>query len=52
VPVPPELQPDVDYAATVLSDSGDPELARRYLEGLLHGAGAADLREAGFLPPR
>jgi molybdate transport system substrate-binding protein len=52
VPVPPRLQPDVDYAATVLSDSGDPELAHRYLEGLLHGAGAADLREAGFLPPR
>lgn len=52
VPVPPQLQPDVAYAAAVLSDSGDPQGARRYLQGLLHGRGAADLREAGFLPPR
>jgi len=49
--IPPQLQPDVTYAAAVLSDSGNPELARRYLQGLLHGRGAADLREAGFLPP-
>lgn len=52
VAIPPQLQPDVAYAAAVLSGSGEPELARRYLQGLLHGAGAADLREAGFLPPR
>jgi molybdate transport system substrate-binding protein len=52
VPVPPRLQPDVSYAAAVLSDSGNPELARRYLRGLLHGSGADDLRRAGFLPPR
>jgi molybdate transport system substrate-binding protein len=51
VPVPPRLQPDVAYAAAVLSDSPEPELARRYLHGLLHGRGAAALREAGFLPP-
>lgn len=51
VPVPPRLQPDVSYAAAVVSDSGDPEAAQRYLQGLLHGPGAADLREAGFLPP-
>jgi molybdate transport system substrate-binding protein len=51
VPVPPRLQPDVAYAAAVLSDSPEPELARRYLQGLLHGRGAAELREAGFLPP-
>ena len=51
VPVPPQLQPDVAYAAAVLSDSHEPELARRYLQGLLHGRGAAELREAGFLPP-
>ena len=52
VAVPPNLQPDVAYAAAVLSGSGEPELARRYLDGLLHGRGAEDLREAGFLPPR
>jgi molybdate transport system substrate-binding protein len=52
IPIPPQLQPDVAYAAAVVSDSGDPAGARRYLQGLLHGGGAADLREAGFLPPR
>jgi molybdate transport system substrate-binding protein len=52
VAVPPQLQPDVAYAAAVLSDSDDPQQASRYLQGLLHGAGARDLREAGFLPPR
>jgi molybdate transport system substrate-binding protein len=51
VAVPPQLQPDVAYAAAVLTGSSAPEAARRYLQGLLHGAGAADLREAGFLPP-
>jgi molybdate transport system substrate-binding protein len=49
--IPERLQPDVAYAATVLSDSAEPELAHRYLEGLLHGRGAAELRAAGFLPP-
>jgi molybdate transport system substrate-binding protein len=52
VAVPAGLQPDVAYAAAVLNDSADPEGARRYLQGLLHGSGARDLREAGFLPPR
>jgi molybdate transport system substrate-binding protein len=52
VALPRQLQPDVAYAAAVLSSSGDPQQARRYLQGLLHGRGAADLREAGFLPPR
>lgn len=51
IAIPEWLQPDVAYAAAVLSDSAEPELARRYLDGLLHGRGAADLREAGFLPP-
>jgi len=49
--IPNDLQPEVAYAAAVLSDSADPELARRYLRGLLHGRGAAELRDAGFLPP-
>lgn len=51
VAVPPRLQPDVAYAVAVLSDSSHPRQARQYLQGLLHGRGAADLREAGFLPP-
>lgn len=52
VAIPPQLQPDVAYAAAVLDDSGEPEAARHYLRGLLHGRGAADLRTAGFLAPR
>jgi molybdate transport system substrate-binding protein len=51
VAIPPQLQPDVAYAAAVISDSEEPDLARRYLQGLLHGSGAAELRKAGFLPP-
>jgi molybdate transport system substrate-binding protein len=52
VQIPPRLQPDVAYAAAVLGDSDEPALARRYLDGLLHGSGAEELRAAGFLPPR
>jgi molybdate transport system substrate-binding protein len=52
VPIPPGLQPDVAYAAAVVTGSGEPGPAQRYLQGLLHEPGAADLREAGFLPPR
>jgi molybdate transport system substrate-binding protein len=52
VEVPRRLQPEVAYAAAVVTGSAHPDLARRYLQGLLHGAGAADLRAAGFLPPR
>jgi molybdate transport system substrate-binding protein len=52
VAISPKLQPDVAYAAAVLSHSDHPEQARRYLRGLLHGSGAEHLREAGFLPPR
>lgn len=51
VAIPSSLQPDVAYAAAVVNNSGEPDLAKRYLEGLLHGAGAAALRRAGFLPP-
>lgn len=51
MPIPPGLQPDVAYAAAVLTSSGEPALAHRYLAGLLRGRGAADLRRAGFLPP-
>jgi molybdate transport system substrate-binding protein len=49
--IPNPLQPEVAYAAAVLRDSAEPELAQRYLEGLLHGRGAAELQAAGFLPP-
>jgi molybdate transport system substrate-binding protein len=51
VAIPPRLQPDVAYAAAVASDSDRQALAERFLNGLIHGEGAADLRRAGFLPP-
>jgi molybdate transport system substrate-binding protein len=51
VAIPDSLQPDIVYAAAILSHSGELDLARRYLDGMLHGAGAADIRGAGFLPP-
>ncbi len=51
VPIPARLRPDVAYAAAVVSGSDDAPAARRFLAGLLAGAGAADLRRAGFLPP-
>jgi molybdate transport system substrate-binding protein len=51
VAIPPRLQPDVAYAAAVVSGSDRQAAARRFVAGLLHGEGAADLRRGGFLPP-
>jgi molybdate transport system substrate-binding protein len=51
VRLPERLQPEVAYAAAVVRDSSQPAAARRYLDGLLSGAGAAALKRAGFLPP-
>jgi molybdate transport system substrate-binding protein len=51
VRLPERLQPDVAYAAAVVRHSSDPAAAKRYLSGLVSGAGAAALRRAGFLPP-
>lgn len=52
ISLPERLQPEVAYAAAVVKGAADPSLARRYLDGLVSGRGAADLRRAGFLPPR
>lgn len=49
--IPKGLRPDVAYAAAVVKGSGEQQLAQSYLDGLLNGQGAADLRRAGFLPP-
>lgn len=51
VAIPARLQPEVAYAAAVVSDSDKQSAAHRYLAGLLHGRGTTDLRRAGFLPP-
>lgn len=51
VPIPRRLQPAIAYAAAVVKDAPQPELAGEYLDGLIGGGGAARLRQAGFLPP-
>ena len=50
--IPQRLQPEIAYAAAVVSDSDEPARAQRYLDGLLRGRGAEKLRAAGFLPPQ
>lgn len=51
ISIPAKLQPDVAYAAAVVSSSGDKPAAEGFLEGLVSGKGQDDLRAAGFLPP-
>lgn len=51
IQLPERLQPEVAYAAAVVRGTPQPRLARRYLDGLVSGRGAAELRRAGFLPP-
>jgi molybdate transport system substrate-binding protein len=51
VSIPAKLQPEVAYAAAVVSSSGDKPAAEEFLEGLVSGRGQEDLRAAGFLPP-
>lgn len=51
IALPAALQPEVVYEAAVVKGAPQPEAARRFLAGLLTGAGAAALRRAGFLPP-
>jgi molybdate transport system substrate-binding protein len=51
IAIPANLQPEVEYAGAVVSGSGDPGAAGEFLDGLIAGEGAEDLRRAGFLPP-
>jgi len=51
VELPRALQPAVAYGAGVVEGARQPELARRYLDGLTDGACADALRDAGFGPP-
>jgi len=50
LPIPPELNVTAEYPIAVLKGAPNPELARRWIELLKSTAGAAALREAGFLP--
>jgi len=49
--LPAALQPQVAYGVAVVTGTKHPRQARAFIDGLLHGAGARALREAGFEPP-
>jgi molybdate transport system substrate-binding protein len=51
VRLPAELQPGVAYGAAVVTGASNPDGARDFIGGLLSGAGATALDEAGFKPP-
>jgi molybdate transport system substrate-binding protein len=52
IPLPASLQPDVAYGVAVVRNAPDPELAKRFVRGLMPGGKAASLLgQAGFLPP-
>jgi len=50
VELPPELEPEVTYAAGVVEGAEQPEQARAFVAGLSDGPCADALREAGFGP--
>jgi molybdate transport system substrate-binding protein len=51
VDIPAKLQPDVQYAAAVVTGADHADEAKSFVDGLLQGEGAAALRQAGFKPP-
>jgi len=48
IELPTSLQPTVAYGVAVVDGAEHPQAARRFVAGLLHGSGAAELRAAGF----
>lgn len=50
--LPAGLQPQIGYSVAVVKGTGREEAARSYVDGLIEGDGAKQLRKAGFLPPR
>jgi molybdate transport system substrate-binding protein len=51
IELPSGLAPEVSYAIAIGSESGQPERAQRFIEGLLEGPGAEALAAAGFQAP-
>ncbi len=51
IELPDDLQPDVAYGVAVVKGAKEPEAARAFIAGLLDGAGAQALEDAGFEPP-
>jgi molybdate transport system substrate-binding protein len=48
--LPPELDPHGTYAAGVVTEAKEPQLARRFVDGLTRGPCADSLKKAGFGP--
>ena len=51
IELPAELKPQVAYGVAVVKGAKHPEAARKFVDGLLRGAGREALDRAGFLPP-
>jgi molybdate transport system substrate-binding protein len=51
IDLPAALQPRVVYEAAVVRGGDHTSRARAFIDGLLHGRGASELRAAGFEPP-
>ena len=51
IELPDDLQPDVAYGVAVVKGAKQPAAARAFIAGLLNGAGAQALEDAGFEPP-
>ena len=51
IALPASLQPVVAYGVAVVKGSPHPAQAQQFINGLLSGAGQAQLINAGFLPP-
>jgi molybdate transport system substrate-binding protein len=51
IELPAELRPEVAYGIAVVSESGNAELAREFVDGLLEEPGEQALLDAGFLLP-
>jgi molybdate transport system substrate-binding protein len=51
IELPDALQPSVAYGVAVVKGAKHPAQAKAFIAGLLDGAGAQALKDAGFLPP-
>jgi len=51
IELPADLQPTVAYGAAVVKGAKQPQQAKAFIAGLLQGAGAQALKDAGFEPP-
>jgi molybdate transport system substrate-binding protein len=51
IELPASLQPSVKYGVAIVKGAKNPDAARKFVDGLLHGDGARTLRAAGFEAP-